>query len=191
MGNSKIIFYGETLMDLTGDTVTKEKMLKGITAHDKAGDPITGTCEFDSDTSDATANVDDLLAGETAYARGAKLTGTMPNRGAAAGEIASKDGEYTIELGYHDGSGKVGIAAAEKLKLIAGNIKKDVTLLGVKGTYGGESVTAQSKNATPAKTAQTIVPDEGYDYLSEVVIAAVPYTSAANAAGGMTVTIGA
>ena len=42
-----------------------------------------------------------------------------------------------------------------------------------------------------AKTAQTILPDEGYDYLSEVVIAAVPYTSAANAAGGMTVTIGA
>lgn len=191
MGNSKIIFYGETLMDLTGDTVTKEKLLKGITAHDKAGDPVIGTCEFDSDTRDATANVDDLLAGETAYARGAKLTGTMPNRGAAAGEIASKDGEYTIELGYHDGSGKVGIAAAEKLKLVAGNIKKDVTILGVKGTYGGESVNAQSKNAIPAKTAQTILPDEGYDYLSEVVIAAVPYTSAANAAGGMTVTIGA
>ena len=115
----------------------------------------------------------------------------MPNRGAAAGEIASKDGEYTIELGYHDGSGKVGIAAAEKQKLVAGNIKKDVTILGVKGTYGGESVNAQSKNATPAKTSQTILPDEGYDYLSEVVIAAVPYTSAANAAGGMTVTIGA
>lgn len=191
MGNSKIIFYSETLMDLTSDTVTKEKLLKGITAHDKAGDPVVGTCEFDSDTSDATANVDDLLAGETAYARGAKLTGTMPNRGAAAGEITSKDGEYTIELGYHDGSGKVGIAAAEKLKLIAGNIKKDVTILGVKGTYGGEGVNAQSKNATPAKTAQTIVPDVGYDYLSEVVIAAVPYTSAANAAGGMTVTIGA
>lgn len=191
MGNSKIIFYGETLIDLTGDTVTKENLLKGITAHDKAGDPVIGTCEFDSDTSDATANVDDLLAGETAYARGAKLTGTMPNRGAAAGEISSKDGEYTIELGYHDGSGKVGIAAAEKLKLIAGNIKKDVTILGVKGTYGGEGVNAQSKNATPAKTAQTIVPDVGYDYLSEVVIAAVPYTSAANAAGGMTVTIGA
>ena len=190
MGNSKIIFYGETLMDLTGDTVSKEKLLKGITAHDKAGDPVIGTCEFDSDTRDATANVDDLLAGETAYARGAKLTGTMPNRGAAAGEIASKDGEYTIELGYHDGSGKVGIAAAEKLKLVAGNIKKDVTILGVKGTYGGGRVNAQSKNATPAKTAQTILPDEGYDYLSEVVIAAVPYTSAANAAGGMTVTIG-
>ena len=66
-----------------------------------------------------------------------------------------------------------------------------MTILGVKGTYGGESVNAQSKNATPAKTSQTILPDEGYDYLSEVVIAAVPYTSAANAAGGMTVTIGA
>ena len=191
MGNSKIIFYGETLMDLTGDTVTKDKLLKGITAHDKAGDPITGTCEFDSDTADATANVDDILAGETAYARGAKLTGTMPNRGAVAGEIAEKDGEYTVELGYHDGGGKVGIAAAEKLKLIAANIKKGVTILGVVGSYGGESVTVQSKQATPAKTEQTIVPDVGYDYLSQVIVAAVPYASAVNAAGGMTITIGA
>ncbi len=191
MGNSKIIFYGETLMDLTGDTVTKETLLKGITAHDKAGDPITGTCEFDSDTSDATANVDDLLAGETAYARGAKLTGTMPNRGAASGEITSKDDEYTIELGYHDGSGKVGISATEKAKIIGANIKAGVSILGQLGTYGGEAVTAQKKNVTPAKAEQTVLPDEGYDYLSEVVIAAVPYTSAANAAGGMTVTIGA
>lgn len=45
MGNSKIVYYGETLMDLTGDTVTKDKLLKGITAHDKTGEKITGTLE--------------------------------------------------------------------------------------------------------------------------------------------------
>lgn len=43
MGNSKIVYYGETLIDLTGDTVTKEKLLKGITAHDKKGEKVTGT----------------------------------------------------------------------------------------------------------------------------------------------------
>lgn len=41
--NSKIIFYGETLMDLTGDTVDAASLLKGKTAHDKTGAPITGT----------------------------------------------------------------------------------------------------------------------------------------------------
>lgn len=45
MGNSKIVYYGETLIDLTGDTVEPAKLLKGVTAHDKSGTPITGTFE--------------------------------------------------------------------------------------------------------------------------------------------------
>ena len=45
MGNSKIVYYGETLIDLTGDTVEPAKLLKGITAHDKKGEKITGTFE--------------------------------------------------------------------------------------------------------------------------------------------------
>lgn len=45
MGNSKIVYYGETLIDLTGDTVEAAKLLKGVTAHDKKGEKITGTLE--------------------------------------------------------------------------------------------------------------------------------------------------
>ncbi len=45
MGNSKIIYYGETLIDLTGDTVEPAKLLKGVTAHDKSGTLIIGTFE--------------------------------------------------------------------------------------------------------------------------------------------------
>ena len=45
MGNSKIVYYGETLIDLTGDTVEAAKLLKGVTAHDKKGEKITGTFE--------------------------------------------------------------------------------------------------------------------------------------------------
>ncbi len=45
MGNSKIVYYGETLIDLTGDTVEAAKLLKGVTAHDKSGTLITGTFE--------------------------------------------------------------------------------------------------------------------------------------------------
>lgn len=43
MGNSKIVYYGETLIDLTGDTVEAAKLLKGVTAHDKKGEKVTGT----------------------------------------------------------------------------------------------------------------------------------------------------
>ena len=45
MGNSRIVYYGETLIDLTGDTVEAAKLLKGVTAHDKKGEKITGTFE--------------------------------------------------------------------------------------------------------------------------------------------------
>ena len=52
--NSKVIFNGDVLMDLTGDTVTADKLLKGITAHGKDGAPITGTNTKDVDSTDAT-----------------------------------------------------------------------------------------------------------------------------------------
>lgn len=45
MGNSRIDFFGETLIDLTNDTVTPDTLAKGVTAHNKAGNVITGTAE--------------------------------------------------------------------------------------------------------------------------------------------------
>ena len=98
----------------------------------------------------------------------------VENRGAADGTISTVDGDYTIQAGYHNGSGKVSIAAAEKLKLIASNIKSGVTILGVVGSYIGEAVKAQVKSVTPTKSKQTITPDEGYDALSSVEVAAIP-----------------
>ena len=186
---NKLVVGNETKLDLTADTVSEDKLLKGATAHDKSGAPITGTCTYDADTQDATAAVAELLEGKTAYARGTKLTGTMPNKGAVSGTIATKEA-YTIPMGFHDGSGTVSIDATESAKLIAGNIKSGVSILGVTGTYGGETAKAQSKEVTPTMAAQTILPDEGFDYLSQVEVAAIPVTYSANSAGGQTCTIG-
>lgn len=187
---NKVIYGNKTLIDLTGDTVEPSKVLSGVTAHDKSGAPITGTCAFDVNSTDGTAAVAEILAGKTAYARGTKLTGTMPNNGSVTGEISSLDGDFTIPMGFHDGSGKVTIADTEAAKIIEGNIKAGVEILGVTGTYGGEEISAQSKSVTPRTTAQTVQPDTGYDYLSAVTVAAIPYTESDNSAGGKTVTIG-
>ena len=135
--------------------------------------------------------VAEILSGKTAYKAGSKLTGTMPNRGAQTGTISTVAGEYTIPNGFHDGSGKVAIASAEQAKIIESNIKDGVVILGVTGTYTGEGVTAQAKTATPTSSQQTILPDSGYDYLSQVTVNAIPYTETDNAAGGKTVTIAA
>lgn len=190
MAINKVIYGGNTLIDLTSDTITADQLKKGVTAHDKSGAIITGTCTHDSDTSDATAAVAEILAGKTAYVRGSKITGTMKNNGAVTGSITTKAGSYTIPQGYHDGSGKVSISSTEQAKLIATNIRDGVTILGVEGTMSStEGAKPQAKTVTPSTTAQQVLPDTGYNYLSQVTVEAIPYVESENAAGGKTVTI--
>lgn len=188
---NKVIYGGQTLIDLTADTVTEDKILSGYTAHVASGETVTGTCTYDADTSDANALASEILNTKTAYVNGSKVTGEMPNRGGVTGSISSKDQEYTIQSGYHDGSGKVGIDSSEKSKIIAGNIKSGVQILGVTGTYEGEGGTGQTKTVTPLTTAQTVLPDAGYDYLTQVNVNAITYVETPNPQGGLTVQIGA
>lgn len=190
MAINKVIYGGNTLIDLTGDSVIKDKLLAGYTAHDKSGEVIEGTCLFDVDSTDATVTAAEILNGQTAYARGNKVSGTMKNNGAVSEEITDKDSVYTIPIGYHDGSGTVQLDATERAKLIPGNIKKGVNVLGVEGDCEPSSdVMAQAKTATPSTVKQTILPDDGVDYLSQVVINPIAYVESANSAGGTTVTI--
>ena len=187
---NKLVVGNEVKFDLTGDTVAPNTLLTGTTAHDKTGAQITGTCSYDSDTSDATVAVAEILKDKTAYARGAKIVGTMPNNGAKNYTVSDLN-DQTITMGFYDGSGKISIDSAEKAKIIPANIKNGVTILGVRGTMTGqESITVQSKTITPTFAAQTILPDEGYDYLSQVVVSAIPMTESENTAGGLTLTIG-
>lgn len=189
---SKVVYGGETLIDLTKDNVTADKLLKNATAHGADGELITGTCTYDADTSDATATAAEILATKTAYKNGSKLTGTMKNNGAVSGTISTRDGEYSVPQGYHDGSGKVQIDATEKEKIKAENIRQGVTILGVAGTMSGtEGENPQGNvNVTPSTEEQVVVPTGDYTCLTQVTVKAISYVESDNAAGGITVTIG-
>lgn len=188
---NKVIYNGTVLIDLTADTVTADKILTTYTAHDKTGNIITGTCDFDVNSKDATVGVAEILKGKTAYAAGKKLEGTMPNNGAVTLTIDTIAGVVKIPQGYHDGSGTVKILTTEQAKLIAENIKQGITILGVTGTLEPSSnIKVTTKTVTPAATKQTITAGEGYDYMSEVTVEAIPYAETDNAQGGITVTIG-
>lgn len=84
MGNSKIVYYGKTLIDLTGDTVEAAKLLKGVTAHDKKGEKITGTL---SDVTQATPAITVDAAG--------KITASATQ---AAGVVAAGTKSATKQL---------------------------------------------------------------------------------------------
>lgn len=185
MAINKVIYGGDTLIDLTTDTLTSASQLaSGVKAHDRAGVVITGTNTYDADTTDATATASEILATKTAYVSGNKITGTMPNRGAISATISTLT-PYTVPQGYHDGSGTVAVSTTN---IIASNIKSGVTILGIEGTYTGEAITTQSKVVTPSASQQIITADSGYDYLAQVTVNAVPYVESANTYG-TTVTI--
>lgn len=187
---NKVVYGGNTLIDLTGDTVTAADVQSGKTFHLKDGSTTTGTNTWDSNTQDATAVAAEILSGKTAYVNKNKITGSMPNIGVQNGSISSKSQQITISQGYHDGSGKINIDPTEQDKLIGSNIKNGVTILGVLGTLTGqEMVSVTTKVVTPAVTTQTYTPPSGCDYFSEFTVNAIPYIETDNAQGGKTVTI--
>ena len=182
---------GTVLIDLTSDTAARADVLNGKYFHLATGERTTGTCTYDSNTTDANAAASEILYGQTAYVNKNKITGEMTNNGAVTGTISTVAGSYTVPAGYHSGLGSVAIDSTEQAKIIAGNIKSGVTILGVQGTYSGQSVTAGTVSVTPCLTAQTVLPSSiSKDYISQVNVAAIAITESDNAAGGKTVTIG-
>lgn len=190
---NKVIIGTDVKLDLTQDDITPDKLAAGIKAHDKSGAPIVGTSTKDADTSDATAVAAEILKDKTAYVAGSKLTGTMPNNGAKHLKIADKNTPVSIPMGFHDGSGDATLDATEAAKLIPGNIRQGITLLGVEGSMSGtEGAKPQAKTVTPTFASQEITPDSPtYNFLSSVIVAAIPVTYTDNAQGGQTLKVGA
>ena len=103
----------------------------------------SGTAKF-YDTSSADITSDHVLTGKTAFGANGSVSGGMANNGSTSGTISSKAGTVNIPAGYTSG-GTVKISDTEQAKVIAGNIKSGVTLLGVSGSL---SLPAISQDGT-------------------------------------------
>lgn len=115
----------------------------------------TTTSSGGTDTSDATVNASDVLADKIAYGASGRIVGSMKNNGSQTINVSSVNTSYTISKGYHDGSGSVQISSTEASKLIASNIKKGITILGVTGSYQGSTSSGgvQVKTGTTTSTS--------------------------------------
>lgn len=188
--NSKVVLSnGEILIDLTQDDVRAEHVQSGIYFHDKTGLRQKGTNTKTVNASEATAEAAEVLAGRT-FGKGNEMqTGTMPDNSGNNVEISTFGGT-PIPKGYTDGSSVAKLSDAELAKLVAGNIKEGVTILGVEGGFGADDISSQSKTVTPTFEKQVINPDDGYTFLSFVEVEAIKVTRTDNEFGGVTVTIG-
>ena len=188
---NKVVYDGDTLIDLTSDTAVATDVLSGKYFHLASGQRVAGSCNYDSNTTDANATASEILSGKTAYVNKSKVTGSMTNNGANNITVTSKSGT-SISAGYYDGSGKAVIDSTSATNLVASNIRNGVTILGVEGTLSSEdSLTVGPVSATPTSSEQVITAaSESLDYITQVTVAAIPYTETDNAQGGKTVVIG-
>lgn len=101
-----------------------------------------GTAKF-YDTASANITSSDVLTGKTGFGSSGEVSGGMANNGSTSGTISTKAGSVSIPSGYTSG-GTVTISSTEQSKIIAGNIKSGVTILGVSGSLSAPTISQDS-----------------------------------------------
>ena len=99
----------------------------GIPKSDQSGDAVFYNTEAD----DVAAG--NVLTGKQFHGAGGAGVGNMPENGTVTRTISSKADVVQIAEGHHSGSGSVQIATAEQAKIVSGNIRSGVTILGQQG----------------------------------------------------------
>lgn len=133
----------------SADTIDRGKQIKIGAGYNPTD--LYYTAE-DAPTLSGNAAADDVLSGKKFYSNSYTIhTGTMANNGSTGGTISTKAGTVSIPAGYTTG-GSVSISTTEQNKIVAGNIKKGVTVLGVAGTFTSDA-NAEAGNILSGKTA--------------------------------------
>jgi len=130
MGVNKVEFGGDTLIDLTSDTVTSNNLLNGATAHSADGEPVVGNVITHEvlDTLESDSTEDALSAN-----KGKELKGLVDNIPAWAKET-EKPAYNAEEVSAKDKDGNDSTVQAELNVLRSSNSETVDARVGADGT---------------------------------------------------------
>ena len=130
------------------------------------------------DTSGVTVDAEHLVSGYTALdKRGVLITGVANVDGGSAVVVTETDdshGGTILEITAVELTGDT-VTPSTLLKGITAHNSMGQAIVGTHECEGGSPV-YQSKTATPSESQQTVLPDDGYDALSQVTVNAVSNT---------------
>lgn len=145
---NKVVYGNNTLIDLTNDSVSADKMLVGTTAHNKSGEVINGTIQ-NAEQAKPSISIDDngLITATSTQSAGYVVAGTKK----ATKQLSTKGSttyipttsDLTIPSGLYL-TGKQIIKGDSNLK--AENIKKNISIFGITGTYEGSGSSGSGEN---------------------------------------------
>ena len=142
----------------TNTEIQVKDKLGNITAN-----PVQTIYACSSGDGDATAN--QILSGKTAWVKGKKVIGTMPNRG-AVNQTLNAGGSYTIPEGYHNGKGKV--TAASLSSQTPGTATAAQILAGQTAWVNGKKITG---NMPSRATSSNVKGDTAWHYNNRIYFA--------------------
>lgn len=125
------------------------------------------------DTAYADAQASDILSGKTAFNSSGSVSGSIPTK--TSSDLTANNLTVTAPSGYYASPASKTLTDAN---LVAGNIKKDVTIFGVTGTYeggGGSGFTVKTGTYTFASN-YTVYKSNATSWTSGAVIIATGLT---------------